>query len=514
MSSKIRTLLEEEIKNLSTGWLSDLDIKSRDYISSNVFIQSAYLMFSSPYLLIIAVNTYFAFFSLTAKALIIFFCKELSRQEEQIVRQGFFSFVLFSVVFMSVVGGANPGSHIFCWLLWLGFQGFMTAMHQVTYQRFKFVAPSSGVTGGRLSWLCFLLFIVSYAIFHSVVRYNQYFSISHFLFLFVDCLLSLLRSIHGLLRCLSASEMFSASPDSVRHFNYWLDLGIAIAIESVQALNYFHLTFHSPLGFNLTCLFFLYHIKQSFGSIISTWNRHLKHKMIFNHILNTYPAEKAPEDDLCIVCWETLGASRRLPCHHRFHEWCLMWWLAQDASCPTCRRVVSSPQQPMTPVSNTTTVRIGGGNGFFRFPSFAIEFQTGGSVFGPLLRRQFAPHDDSQLMGMALQIREMFPQLSIEAIIADLRISGSTQATTENILEGRVGFVGALPGDESEEDDDEAHLEDMSSSEEEVMDLEVALDEEATTEFGRKRSAMIARYRKKYIESSKGADLRRKGITS
>lgn len=36
----------------------------------------------------------------------------------------------------------------------------------------------------------------------------------------------------------------------------------------------------------------------------------------------------------------------------------------------------------------------------------------------------------------------MFPQLSLDVIIEDLRISGSTQATIENILEGRVGFVG------------------------------------------------------------------------
>ena len=43
----------------------------------------------------------------------------------------------------------------------------------------------------------------------------------------------------------------------------------------------------------------------------------------------------------------------------------------------------------------------------------------------------------------------MFPQLAVETIIDDLRISGSTQATIENILEGRVGFVGIQEEDVS-----------------------------------------------------------------
>lgn len=35
----------------------------------------------------------------------------------------------------------------------------------------------------------------------------------------------------------------------------------------------------------------------------------------------------------------------------------------------------------------------------------------------------------------------MFPQLNVEPIMEDLRMTGSVPATIENILEGRVGFV-------------------------------------------------------------------------
>lgn len=42
----------------------------------------------------------------------------------------------------------------------------------------------------------------------------------------------------------------------------------------------------------------------------------------------------------------------------------------------------------------------------------------------------------------------MFPQISIETIIEDLRVTGSTQATIENILEGRVGFMAGILGND------------------------------------------------------------------
>ncbi|KAK5978695.1 hypothetical protein GCK32_017909, partial [Trichostrongylus colubriformis] len=126
-----------------------------------------------------------------------------------------------------------------------------------------------------------------------------------------------------------------------------------------------HLMFMSPLGFNITCFFFFYHIKNAYSSIVNTLARHQKHNQIFLHIQSTYPNEEAEEMDLCVVCWEKLGRSRRLPCGHQFHDWCLMWWLAQDGSCPTCRLAVSAPspmnQQPPSSPSSTTTFRFGGG---------------------------------------------------------------------------------------------------------------------------------------------------------
>uniref|UniRef100_A0A1I7XR11 CUE domain-containing protein n=1 Tax=Heterorhabditis bacteriophora TaxID=37862 RepID=A0A1I7XR11_HETBA len=217
------------------------------------------------------------------------------------------------------------------------------------------VSPLSGAARERLSWLCFFLFVFSTVMMIGVIRIHKYLNISHLLFLIVDSSLSFVRSLHGLLRCLSASDRFARRPDFVRHCSYWLDLTVALITDTIQLFNYIHLMFLSPLGFNITCFFFFYHIKNAYGSIMNTLMRHHKHNQIFLHIRSTYPSGKAEEGDLCIVCWELLGNR---------------------------------------------------------------------------------------------MVQEMFPQMALDVIIDDLRISGSTQATIENILEGRVGFLTGLPGEE------------------------------------------------------------------
>ncbi|KAK6009179.1 CUE domain protein, partial [Ostertagia ostertagi] len=179
--------------------------------------------------------------------------------------------------------------------------------------------------------------------------------------------------------------------------------------------------------------------------------------------------------------------------------------------------------------------------GFLRLPSFSIEFSTGTSPLNPFLRRQ-AQHDDSQLTGMAHQVHEMFPQMPIEAIMEDLRISGSSQATIENILEGRIGFVAGImgsddgmrpwringePGENEDllfDDDDDSSGDDVVSSSDSALTVSPPqpsasavsmvnqqMDMDITPYQVAKRE-MIAKHRRMYIESEKGRDLREKGF--
>ncbi|KAL6730340.1 hypothetical protein Aduo_001320 [Ancylostoma duodenale] len=135
----------------------------------------------------------------------------------------------------------------------------------------------------------------------------------------------------------------------------------------------------------------------------------------------------------------------------------------------------------------------------------------------------------------------MFPQISIETIIEDLRVTGSTQATIENILEGRVGFMAGILGNDDDEhpwrvnagagdnddllfdDDDDSSGEDAASSSDSIFtssppqhspsadSLVSPATEEDVSAYQIAKREMIAKHRRRYIESEKGRDLREKG---
>ncbi|KIH64496.1 CUE domain protein [Ancylostoma duodenale] len=156
-------------------------------------------------------------------------------------------------------------------------------------------------------------------------------------------------------------------------------------------------------------------------------------------VQSTYPNEMAEEREFCTVCGKNLGLSRRHPCGHQFHDRCLMWWMAQNGSYPACRRAVSAPppmnQQPPASPGSTTTSDLAEVLVFY-----GCHSSPSNSV-----------RHDSQLTGMAHQVNEVFPQIIIKTIIEDLRVSGSTQATIENNLEGRIGFIAGILGNEDGE---------------------------------------------------------------
>ncbi|KHJ80915.1 hypothetical protein OESDEN_19405 [Oesophagostomum dentatum] len=135
---QIKSLLREEILNSSLA--ATYDVKDLEYLSSLTVVQAVqYIKGNSP-LIWVSINTYFAFLALIAKFITKITFKELTRQEEVIVRHGFLSFLMFSVVFLSVVAGAHQSHRILPWLVWFGIIGFMTVLHDIAYQRFKFVS--------------------------------------------------------------------------------------------------------------------------------------------------------------------------------------------------------------------------------------------------------------------------------------------------------------------------------------------------------------------------------------
>lgn len=520
---ELQKLLEEELRNntrLSTAYGINIEA-----LSGNTLFQIAHYLLSDTSLIWVAINSYFAILAMCTKLIIKLTFKELSRQEETVARQAFFSYILLTVVYLSVVSGPQKGYRVMPWMLWAGICGFLSHLQFVTCQRLKYTSPSCDRGSQKVSFLSLFLFFVSIAMSFMVSRFQNHLEWQPALLLYSDCLLAVFRSTYILFRCISSSRVFSFNPDSVRHFNYWLELITNIVCELIQMASYFQLFVVSP-GLNLTSIFFLYHMKLTYNCMREQFLRHRTHKKIFEHIESAYPSVKAANsDDRCVVCWELLGNSRRLPCSHQFHDWCLMWWLAQDSSCPTCRCVIPSPQEELRQSSNeqstSTRLRFNGIQiGLLSFPPFTIEL---GANLGQFFGRPAEPTEE-QLQTMLEQVREMFPQMATEIIMMDLRQSGSAQSTIENILEGRIGlnasFMPALDDDLSDESDNEVEYEEPAEVVQEPDNgrqrtwtkLSSSSGEEDLSYYEIQREKMIETYRRKYLASDKAADLRALGI--
>lgn len=203
-------------------------------------------------------------------------------------------------------------------------------------------------------------------------------------------------------------------------------------------------------------------LRYLFHEVQRRIRRHKNYLRVINNMEARFAVATAEElvanDDDCAICWDAMLTARKLPCGHLFHNSCLRSWLEQDTSCPTCRTSLNisgdgapgrnQQQGPglednIGPVGAAPEVRphINQHNHFFHFdgsriaswlPSFSVEVMHTTNILG------MAQANNSQLMAMAHQIQEMFPQVPSYLVIQDLQLTRSVEVTTDNILEGRI----------------------------------------------------------------------------
>lgn len=76
--------------------------------------------------------------------------------------------------------------------------------------------------------------------------------------------------------------------------------------------------------------------RHSFHTIRKHASSFLAYRKAARELDETYPTVES--DELCVICHETLSAGgKQLPCGHSFHSRCLLDWIHQNPSCPTCR---------------------------------------------------------------------------------------------------------------------------------------------------------------------------------
>lgn len=245
---------------------------------------------------------------------------------------------------------------------------------------------------------------------------------------------------------------------------YYTELIFELSAISIDFGHHLHMLLWGNIFLSMASLVICMQLRFLFYEFKRRLNRHQNYRRVVKNIEARFPMATEEEikdhNDKCAVCWERMESSRKLPCGHLFHNACLLSWLEQDTSCPTCRMSLSEgpqgdpnanvpdetgdarpnvPHPPHPPPNPQTT------NHFFHFdgsryvswlPSFSVE----------VTHTQLLPHggarlpalQTSQLDNMARQVLSVFPHMPLSLVTEDLRNTRSVDFTIENILEGRL----------------------------------------------------------------------------
>jgi len=179
-------------------------------------------------------------------------------------------------------------------------------------------------------------------------------------------------------------------------------------------------------------------LRVLYAQLVGRLRRYSNYRRILNLVNSVCPLEEfdksksddAENDNQCAICWENATVARRLPCSHIFHHNCLLHWLEQDPSCPTCRRqLLKASSENSNNQERQTRDNPRGGwiswswTGWSRLLHQSIDIPAA---------------ENSQLESLAEQVHQLFPNYTITTLIEDLRRTRSVDLTVENILVGRL----------------------------------------------------------------------------
>lgn len=178
--------------------------------------------------------------------------------------------------------------------------------------------------------------------------------------------------VHALGR-FSSFEFFVSTTQTTVLYN--INLFFDVACLAVDLGNHLHMLIWSRI-LSIVSLIILFQIRLSYTELSQRLRQHFMHRRLVNYVQSQYPSELfAPkpkdtealasstedsEPEPCAICWEPLFTWRKLPCSHCFHESCLIAWMEENPSCPTCRHHLF-PRQPGQRARTARTVPAFGG---------------------------------------------------------------------------------------------------------------------------------------------------------
>ncbi|KAF1393047.1 hypothetical protein PFLUV_G00034350 [Perca fluviatilis] len=415
----------------------------------------------------VLVNTFCCSLMLTAKMIQYVVFGPLRVSEKQHLKDKFWNFIFYKFIFIFGVLNVQTVEEVVMWCLWFSALVFLHLMVQLCKDRFEYLSFSpSTPMNSHVRVLCLLVSLLldccGLAVGCGLLGASH--GMHTLSFMAAECLLVTVRTGHVIMRY--SIHLWDLNHpgtwESKGTYVYYTDFIMELAMLFLDLMHHIHMLLFGNIWLSMASLVIFMQLRYLFHEVQRRVRRHKNYLRVINNMEARFAVATAEElaanDDDCAICWDTMLTARKLPCGHLFHNSCLRSWLEQDTSCPTCRTSLNingdggqarGPQQGgglednIGPVGAAPDARphINQHNHFFHFdgsriaswlPSFSVEVMHTTNILG------IAQANNSQLMAMAHQIQEMFPQVPSYLVMQDLQLTRSVEVTTDNILEGRI----------------------------------------------------------------------------
>lgn len=433
------------------------------------------IMLEEPLCLGVLINAAYCFLAIIAKIILKVVFGDLRVVERQHIKDKFWNFVFYKFIFVFGVMNVLTLNEVLLWVGWYTAIAALLLLIKLSKDRFGFLSFSPN-TPTRFHWkvvglLCLVLICGFGLSWTCLSRAQPFYPISQefhsLMFMLSECAIIMVKALHVLMRYgihlydIQCEDLWERKATIIYH----TDLSMELLSLSINFVHHLHMLFSGNIWLSMASLVICMQLRYIFSEIQKRIKRHKNYCRVVANMEAKFAQATTEElrkhEDSCAICWEDMESARKLPCGHMFHSGCLRSWLEQDTTCPTCRKQLDvrdsvSNNEEDQPAENDGEE---GGenivnqdqqqNHFWHFdgsrfaswlPSFSLEV-----THTPMTTRGGAVNfrtnqvtGNSQLDSMAREVQSIFPQIPIGVILNDLRLTRSVEATTDNILEGRL----------------------------------------------------------------------------
>lgn len=387
---------------------------------------------------------------------------ELRVSELQNFKDKFWNFVFYKFIFIFGIINVQTMEGVIIWGSWFSVIGFLHIHAQLCQDRFEYLAMTPCTSRNqhfRLLTLLVSILAFSGVLFFICLALGERAGWITFALVAPECLLLTLRTTHVIARYVMYLQSFQPSSSNNNQLgwnpnSYYIELVVEISCLLLDLAHHIHMLLRANMLLSMASLVIFMQLRVLYAQLCGRLRRHRNYRRMLLLVQTSCPLDKfeceneAEQEEKCAICWEAAAVARKLPCGHYFHHGCLLHWLEQDPSCPTCRRQLLETSSQ----NATSSVR----------PRESWSL----AAWGRLLQHNVnnppvvsTVENSSSLESLAEQLLQMFPDYPMDALIDDLRETHSVDATVENILEGRL-----LPmQDYSSFQNEQSNLLDLSS---------------------------------------------------